>query len=515
MVVGLVAQLGIAAHKGLDLRHQVLLLRSPLLRVGHEAVLALREGEELPLEARTVEIAEQRVVVVDGGEFAAVAVKPGGGEAHRRGLAVAGHVERAGAGGVHGHEDVGQDAALLHAHAVGGHHFAALVAAQHFIIVILGIRLLDAAAGGRVVARHGDAHTGPVAEEERLLHEALAEGAAAVQTCAAIVLQGAGEDLAGGSGSLVHKELHAQLLEGTGAVGAKLFPLAVAAFEIDDHRIARQEEVGQLAGLVKIAARVVAQVENELAHPLGEQLSAVQQDLVLRGAGELRQAHVARGVADHEGRVHRPGGNLAAGDLERDHLPAALHGHEDLAAGHTLDATHHAVLREMHPRDVGIVDLEQAVAWLQADLLGRTAGDDFDHHGGVVGDVELDADAVEITHQVGFGLFEHLRGHIGGMRVQGGQGGRGDGVADLGAVHAVHVVLIDALEDERDLAPVVSVHAQHAAALADPVHEQGDQQTDDDAQQGDEDGRFLHTATPPRRFVRPLCRRGAAGRCRP
>ena len=78
------------------------------------------------------------------------------------------------------------------------------------------------------------------------------------------------------------------------------------------------------------------------------------------------------------------------------------------------------------------------------------------------------------------------------MRVEGRQGGRGHGVVDFLVVDAVDIVLVNALQDQLDLAPVVGTDAQAVPAVADQADEHGDEQADDDAQQGDQDGGFLH-----------------------
>ena len=161
-----------------------------------------------------------------------------------------------------------------------------------------------------------------------------------------------------------------------------------------------QEHVGKHQSLVQEAAGIVAQVENQPVHAAGEQPGPGGQEFLGRGAGEFREAYVARGVVHHEGRVDRMGGNLPASDFEGDGLVAALHGHRDLGARLALHPAYHAVLRELHSRYHGGVHLDEPVAWLEPYLLRRAARNHLDHHGGVVGHVELYAYPVEVAGQV-------------------------------------------------------------------------------------------------------------------
>ena len=69
--------------------------------------------------------------------------------------------------------------------------------------VALGVRLLYAAAGGGVVVCYGEAYHGAVGQADGTLHEALAEGAAADDGAAVLVLHGAGDYFCGGGRELV------------------------------------------------------------------------------------------------------------------------------------------------------------------------------------------------------------------------------------------------------------------------------------------------------------------------
>ena len=116
---------------------------------------------------------------------------------------------------VEGHEDVRHNtssaidcAALLQrleaqrvgeVNAVGIGKLAPVVAVDDIVGVALGIaflvRLLYAAARGRVVAGGGQANHGTVVELDGALHQTFAEGAAPYDGAAVVVLNGSGEDL--------------------------------------------------------------------------------------------------------------------------------------------------------------------------------------------------------------------------------------------------------------------------------------------------------------------------------
>src|SRR6202012_4223934 len=114
--------------------------------------------------------------------------------------------------GIEADEDIGGDTAAAidgavfgAEGAVGGAGVAAcriamedlaVMEALHYFFIIIFVSFiigfLDAAAGGRVVARDGEAEGGAVAELEGLLYEAFAEGAAADDGGPIPILEGAG-----------------------------------------------------------------------------------------------------------------------------------------------------------------------------------------------------------------------------------------------------------------------------------------------------------------------------------
>ena len=173
--------------------------------------------------------------------------------------------------------------------------------------------------------------------------------------------------------------------------------------------------------------------------------------LIEGGAGEFGQADIAGGVVNHEGGIHAVDGNLAAGDFEGNLFSIAPDGDEHLGAGRTFHPPHHAVLRELDPGDDFVIDPEDAVARQEADFLGRSARNDFQDNGRVVGYVELDADAVEIAGQFGLGFLQQHRRHIDRVGIQFGQGGYDGRFREFVGIHRIHVALLDLVQDQIDL----------------------------------------------------------------
>ena len=357
-----------------------------------------------------------------------------------------------------------------------------------------------------------------VREGELLLHEALAEGTAADDGAAVVVLDGPREDLAGGGGVLADEDGQADVLELALAVGPEHLARPVQAFHVHDGIAPGQELVGQQQRLVQEAAGIVPQVHHQVLHALLQQFGIGLHEVLPRGGRELGEPHIAGGVVHHEGGVDAVQRNLAADDLEGDDVRAAAHGHDDLGPGRALHPPDHAVLRELHAGDDLVVHLQEPVAGQHARLLGRAAGDHLQHDGRVVRHVELDADALEIAGQLLVGLLPFHGRQVHRVRVQLRQGPGDGGVRHPGLVDGVDIVLLDLVEDEVQFPPLDVLGVQDAVLL--PVPD--DREREDHAEQhAQEDLReadpalllIVHIGLSP--LFPPRCRRGGAGRCRP
>ena len=91
-----------------------------------------------------------------------------------------------------------------------------------------------------------------------MLHEALAEGAAADDGAAVVVLDGSGEDLGCRCRALVNEHYDGHVLEGAAAVGGEVLALGVDTFGIDHELACRQELVDHDDGRLHVAATVAA-----------------------------------------------------------------------------------------------------------------------------------------------------------------------------------------------------------------------------------------------------------------
>ena len=180
-------------------------------------------------------------------------------------------------------------------------------------------------------------------------------------------------------------------------------------------------------------------------------------------------------------------GNLPAGDLERDLHTVAQDRYSDLGPGRSLHAPDHAVLREFHAGNDLVVDAQEPVAREHADLLRRASGNDFQHYGGIVRDVELDAYAVEIACQVRFGLLKLRRRHVNRVGIELGQGGGDRSVSHALVVHRVHIHLIHLLQDKVQLAPVLIPGIEVAGILRHLLDGQDEQRAEGYAQYGHPD----------------------------
>ena len=168
------------------------------------------------------------------------------------------------------------------------------------LVLALRVRRLDEPAGRRVVARDRHLQHAPVVELELLLHEALAERAAADDEGAVVVLERASHDLARARGVLVDEHDHRLVLERAACAGAVLaVEVAAAAAGVDDHLVLGEELVGDADRHLHQAAGVVAEVEDEAFHALRFEAAERRHELVVARPGEALELDVARRLVDH------------------------------------------------------------------------------------------------------------------------------------------------------------------------------------------------------------------------
>ena len=152
--------------------------------------------------------------------------------------------------------------------------------------------------------------------------------------------------------------------------------------------------------------------------------------------------------------------NLASLYVERNLGIVPLHQYPDLCPGLPLHSPDHAVLRKADAGDIAAVNLQDPVPRLETCLLGRASGYDLKHYGRVIGNIELNPDAVEVAGELGLRLLQLNRRKIDGMRVESSQGGLHCGIRHLLHIDLVHVILLNLLKDEVEFPPLGIIAVQ-------------------------------------------------------
>ena len=152
--------------------------------------------------------------------------------------------------------------------------------------------------------------------------------------------------------------------------------------------------------------------------------------------------------------MHR---NLSTLDLERNLLTPPLNQDIDLGTGRAFHPAHHAVLRELDAGDISIIDLQQTVPGLEPDLLRRASRDDFQHDSRVIRDVELDADAVEISGEILLRTLQVHRRKIYRMRIQSSQRCVHRSISDFVHIHSVHIIPLHQFQNQIQFLPTTIV----------------------------------------------------------
>ena len=381
--------------------------------------------------------------------------------------------------------------ALAHAVRVVG--FGELDVRHHALV-------LGALAGGQVVLRLRHLELPSIQRKQRL-HGALAEGAAAGDDAAAVVLNGAGEDLRRGRRQPVHHHgqraipIHIRVRICLNVRVAPLHPHL-------HHRARLDEEPSEPLRLLQRAAAVVAQIHHDALDPFRLQLADQPAHVAGAASGVRVAAHAAeirveRGHFDDAdlafdaaglqredallGRlflkqhgvardVYQPGVRYRA--IVTDHLQphhgalgAADEGH------HFVQAPAHDI--HDHPA-LALPHADDAVRRLQAAVLVGRAGRHQAPHGGVlVLHFQHGADALQREGHVDVEVLGGARGEILGVRIV----GAGEGVhiererilaAHPGSLlQAVAVALLQCLLDFVKVSPVHG-HAEHGRLQAPP-----------------------------------------------
>ena len=252
-------------------------------------------------------------------------------------------------------------------------------------------------------------------------------------------MNGSGKNLGCRCRILAYKDAEAHVLEVSPAIGPENLPGTVKAFHIDYGVSAGKVIVAHEESLVKVSAGIVPYVKDKVFHPLFLEVQGCLMAFLVGCAGEFTQPYVAHGVREHKRGVYAVYGYFSPGNLEGDDLLLPLDGDGDLGSGRSLDTAHHTVLGEFHARDHFVVHLQETVSYHKTHFFRGTSGNDFQHYCGVVGNVELYADSVEISGEFLLGGIEFHGGHIHRVRIQTGKGGSNGGISDTVAGEYIHI----------------------------------------------------------------------------
>ncbi len=145
----------------------------------------------------------------------------------------------------------------------------------------------------------------------------------------------------------------------------------LTAFGVDDKVLGLQEFVGNLYGGLQIAATVVLQVEDKVAHALGTQLADGGHKLLISGGAEAADADVAHLRPNHVVAVDGLHRNLVAGDVEGELIldAASDDGELHLGALGSAQPPHDFLTRHFHARYGRIVDGDDTVTGKDACTL--------------------------------------------------------------------------------------------------------------------------------------------------
>ena len=209
-----------------------------------------------------------------------------------------------------------------------------------------------------------------------------------------------------------------------------------------------EEFVGHADGLAEVAARVAAQVDDQLPHALAAQGGQGSYHLfvgVLREGGDAQETHLG---GEHVGGIDALHRNLVAYDGHGEELVGALaqHRHRHLCAAGAAQHPHHLVHRELAAGHERVVDADDPVAVLDARLLARSLRNDVQHDDRVGSHVERDADPVELPFERHVDLGQLRCGDVDRVGIEvPHQVGHQRLYQRVGA-HGVHVVTVDQRE---------------------------------------------------------------------
>ena len=333
--------------------------------------------------------------------------------------------------------------------AVGREELVVIVAADqiHIVVVIVAIRigLLNRAARRGEVTRNGKSQRRAIGVGYLALHQTLTKRASSHDRASVVILHRAGQNLARRGTTLVDEHYQSQIRCRTRAVAELLDLLAVAILRIYDQLACGQELVGDQNRLIEEAARIIAQVENQLGHTLLTQLREGLLQLHKRRAGKLRQTNEADAIRKHRRRLDTLDGDGIAHNRNIDQLVdiLTLERESHLRAASSAQTLDDVVLRHLHTRHQRIVDLDDAIARHDSRLGTRAIGNDTQHDNRIGRSVERHANTVELALQRLVQLLHLACGDIYRVRIQLAHHQRDDQLGERIHRDRVHKTMLD------------------------------------------------------------------------
>ena len=341
--------------------------------------------------------------------------------------------------------------------AVGVVVFSASSAREQVCFVVFFVAgregLLNAAAGGRVIARNGEAYHAAVAEFDGHLHESLTEGAATDDGGAVVVLHRAGKDLTGRSTRFVDEDNERQMLVSAAPVALVLLLIEATSLRVDDESVFRQELIGHIDGGLQVSAEVAAQVDHQVLHPFGAERGHGGQEVAVSVVAPRRNADVSGRGVEHIGGVYAVDGHIAAHDGEflQPGLSGTAHGEDNFGTAFAFEALHRALGVDIFP-DIGFsVDRHDAIAGTKANIFGGAAGDDAHHAYSVLIDGELHPNAGETPAQVLHGGLNIFGRDVSAVGIQLFEDLWHGTLHEIGHVDRVDVTIVDNMEQIAEL----------------------------------------------------------------
>ena len=312
----------------------------------------------------------------------------------------------------------------------------------------LAVGPLDQSPAGCIVAPHRNPQCRTVAQPPLALDQSFAKAGLTHNQAPVQVLQGAGHYLAGAGCPPVNQ--HDDRIGGVRSFPAgpmHLVDAGVAALGEYQGVILGDEQIQHLDRLFKIAAAIVAQVQQQPGHPLALQLLQGQFHFVGGRAGESVDQDIAGALVQHDGSQHTIYGDIVADNGKRKQFLLPCPAHLDVHRGALFPAQglNHLGLAELVRRLA--IDLHDLIARSQTNVFRWTAHHRRDDRYPVANDIELNADPLEAAHETFVDRFELILGNVGGMRIQPLQQTVEGPLENVVPFHRIHVVIVHQPDD--------------------------------------------------------------------